>query len=351
MNSERAHKFRETFPAALTKSIKDSRINVKRVLICRPNHRLGNLLLITPLIQEITEIFPDCKIDLFVKGGIAPMLFKNFENVHSIIQLPKRPFLHLLESIKAGISIRKHRYDLVIDVDKRSSSGRLSTGFANSKHKISGDEIESIQSTFPNYAHHAKFPVYNFRHYLGKIGYPQKNRPIPSLNLKLTLPEIAKGKGILGELVRNDRPTICLFTFATGNKCYSEIWWENFYARLQVEFPQHNIIEVLPVQNVSKLSFKAPTFYSKDVREIASVIANTEVFIGADSGIMHLASASQTPTVGLFSVTDQSLYAPYNNNSVAINTNLIDTDKCMHVLHNILQHKHILQPIYASPVK
>ena len=64
-----------------------------------------------------------------------------------------------------------------------------------------------------------------------------------------------------------------------------------FIERLQTEFPQHNIIEVLPVQNVSKLSFKAPTFYSKDVREIASLIANTVVFIGADSGIMHLASA------------------------------------------------------------
>jgi ADP-heptose:LPS heptosyltransferase len=37
-------------------------------------------------------------------------------------------------------------------------------------------------------------------------------------------------------------------------------------------------------------------FYSKDIREIGAVIANTEIFIGADSGIMHLASASLTPT-------------------------------------------------------
>ena len=283
-----------------------------------------------------------------MKGGIAPILFKNYENIHRIIQLPKRPLLNLLESVKAGISIRKHRYDLVIDVDKKSSSGRLSTGFANSKHKISGDEIESIQSKFPDYAHHAKFPVYNLRHYLSEIGYPQQDRPIPSLNLKLNLLEIAKGNVLLDKIVRNERPTICLFTFATGNKCYSEIWWENFYERLQIEFPQHNIIEVLPVHNVSKLSFKAPTFYSKDVREIASLIANTEVFIGADSGIMHLASAAQTPTVGLFSVTDQSLYTPYNDNSVAINTNVVDTDRCINAIHNILHQKDINQPIWAA---
>jgi ADP-heptose:LPS heptosyltransferase len=60
------------------------------------------------------------------------------------------------------------------------------------------------------------------------------------------------------------------------------------------------------------------TFYSKDIREIGAVIANTEIFIGADSGIMHLASASLTPTVGLFSRPNQVTYAPYNNDSTAI---------------------------------
>jgi hypothetical protein len=38
-------------------------------------------------------------------------------------------------------------------------------------------------------------------------------------------------------------------------------------------------------ENVSQIAFK-PTFYSKDIREIGAVIANTEIFIGADSGII-----------------------------------------------------------------
>jgi ADP-heptose:LPS heptosyltransferase len=46
-------------------------------------------------------------------------------------------------------------------------------------------------------------------------------------------------------------------------------------------------------------------------------MANTEVFIGGDSGIMHLASASKVST-GLFSRDNINMYAPYNNNSVAI---------------------------------
>jgi len=38
---------------------------VQSVLICRPNHRLGNQLLITPIVQEVIDVFPEAKIDLF----------------------------------------------------------------------------------------------------------------------------------------------------------------------------------------------------------------------------------------------------------------------------------------------
>jgi ADP-heptose:LPS heptosyltransferase len=71
------------------------------------------------------------------------------------------------------------------------------------------------------------------------------------------------------------------------------------YDRLKAEYPNYNIIEVLPVENVSQIGFKAPTFYSKDVREIGALMANTEVFIGGDR-IMHLASASKVSTVDFF---------------------------------------------------
>jgi ADP-heptose:LPS heptosyltransferase len=340
----------EVLPRRFTENVRHSNIQarikaeIKRVLICRPNHRLGNLLLITPILQEVTETFPECKIDLFVKGDLAPILFKNYENIDKIIQLPKRAFPQAWQYIESWISIMKHQYDIVIDVDKASSSGRLSMQIVNSKYKVLGDVIENIKSKFQDYEHHAKFPVYNFRNYLTEFGFVQKDKPIPSLNLKLSALEIAEGKKLLNHLVHNPRKTICLFTYATGNKCYSESWWENFYARLQAAFPRVNIIEVLPVQNISKLSFKAPTFYSKDIRQIGSLIANTDVFIGADSGIMHLANAVQTPTVGLFSVSDQNLYAPYDNNSVAINTNFSNTDQCMQVIKDILHYKFIYQP-------
>jgi ADP-heptose:LPS heptosyltransferase len=312
------------------------KIEIKRVLISRPNHRLGNLLLITPLVQEVITTFPECKIDLFVKGGLAPIVFQNYENINHIIELPKKPFKNLIDYFQVWIKIKKQHYDIVINVDKGSSSGRLSAQFANAKYKFFGEVDETIHLKYQDYKHIAKYPVYEFRSFLTKLGFQKNENPVPSLDIKLNASEIAEGQKIVKEIVNNDIKTISIFTYATDDKCYSKSWWEEFYERLKKEYTNYNIIEVLPVENISQIGFKAPTFYSKDIREIGSVIANTVLFIGADSGIMHLASASQTPTVGLFSRSNQNTYAPYNNNNVAINTNSSNTDDCIKIINHIL---------------
>jgi ADP-heptose:LPS heptosyltransferase len=319
----------------------NARTEVKRVLICRPNHRLGNLLLITPLLQEITSTFPESKIDLFVKGTLASILFKNYQNIDRIIELPKTPFQYLIKYIQAWISIRKKHYDIVINVDRGSSSGRLSVQFANSRYKLFGDADTGLQQKFKDYEHFAKNPVYTLRYNLS--GLPQTKKPVPSLDLKLSSGEIDEGKNILKQLVRNDNQTICLFTYATGDKCYPVSWWEEFYKRLRSEYPQLNIIEVLPVQNISKLSFWVPSYYSRDIRQLASVITNTQVFIGADSGIMHLASAVKTPTVGLFSVTNKHQYGPYGNGSASIDTNTDNIEACIHLVNCILDSQLVFE--------
>jgi len=312
-------------------------IEVKRILISRPNDRLGNLLLITPLLQEVIAAFPDCKIDLFVRGGVATTLFKNYTNVDRIIQLPKKPFKNLLKYIGGWLALKKKRYDIVINVVKYSSSGRLSSQFATSKYKFFGSEDEEMRSEHSDYQHIAKNAVYSFRNYLSRLRLKKSSRPAPFLDLRLTQDEIAEGGHLLQELVKNDKKTICIFTYATGRKRYSEEWWLAFYERLLNEYPGYNIVEVLPIENVSQIGFKAPSFYSKNVRELGAFIANTQIFIGADSGVMHLASAVNTPTVGLFSVSNPKVYEPYNANSVAINTNAGDVNSWMEVVNRILR--------------
>lgn len=304
----------------------DQNLNIQKILISRPNQRLGNLLLITPLIQEVTNTFPNCKIDLFVRGGLAPSIFENFENIDKIIQLPKKPFNQKFKYVSSWISLKEKSYDLVINIYSESSSGRLSTKFTKAKIKFYGDSYANSKEKPSGYVHFAKYPIYNLRYDLEQLGITNPNESMPCLDIKLTDSEIENGKNVLDAIVKNNKKTISIFTFATGAKCHSKDWWSEFYEKLKIAFPDYNIVEVLPVENVSQIDFQAPTYYSKDIREIASVINNTTVFIGADSGMMHLASASQTPTVGLFNVTQTTKYEPYNPQSISVDTNNYDMD-------------------------
>jgi len=122
-------------------------------------------------------------------------------------------------------------------------------------------------------------------------------------------------------------------------KCYSEEWWNDLYSKMVCRFgEEYNIVEVLPVENISQIAFKAPAYYSKDIREIGAVIANTSVFVGADSGIMHLASASGTPTLGLFSATKTNQYEPYNMGSLAIDTNKMNANDIVDIIEKTLSY-------------
>ena len=291
---------------------------IKRILITRPNHRLGNQLLITPLLKEVHEQFPDAHVDLFLKGNLGYMIFKNYEYVGDIICLPKSHFKKLGVYISCWIKLTFKTYDLVINAEASSSSGRLSTKIARAQHKFFGFERELNIISTADALHISKYPIYSLRYFLNQ---PLVAKPLPGLELKLSDAELTRGSSLIAPFINPDFSTICLYTYATGEKCFSSTWWQDLYEALQNQFPDCNIIEALPVENISAFDFKLHAFYSQNIRELASFIAQTTLFITGDCGIMHLAAATQTPTVGLFNVTSKEAYQPYNPGCLGIDTN------------------------------
>jgi hypothetical protein len=118
---------------------------------------------------------------------------------------------------------------------------------------------------------------------------------VPSLDLKLSA-ELAIGKTTKLFLQKKNYFYLCNRRQMLFN------WWDDFCITKRIYRLQHH--RNFTRRNVSQkhLCFIAKTF-------VGAVIANTEIFIGADSGIMHLASALDT-TVGLFSRPNQVTYAP-----------------------------------------
>ena len=318
----------------ISEVVYDKNINqVKKVLICRPNHRLGNNLLLTPLVNEITIIFPNSEIHLFTKGDISDIIFENYKDVVKLIKLPRKPFTNLIEYLTCWLSILDDNYDIVINSNNQSSSGILATKLSKSKYKfynILNDKLTHLE----DYKHHAKNPIYNLRYQL-KNQLDRVNKTIPKLDLKLRDYEIINGGKLLKSMFRDQKPIISIFTFATAEKCLSKNWWSDLYSKLK-NFENYNILEILPAENLSQIDFVSKSYYSRDIREIASVMYNVKIFIGADSGMMHLAHASKTKTIGLFNVTKPEFYGVYGNGNISVDINNTSITKLINLIESEL---------------
>lgn len=52
--------------------------------------------------------------------------------------------------------------------------------------------------------------------------------------------------------------------------------------------------------------------------DLAELLRRAQLYVGADSGPLHLAAATMTPSVALFGPKDPAIYAPYNKASIVL---------------------------------
>jgi hypothetical protein len=105
-----------------------------------------------------------------------------------------------------------------------------------------------------------------------------------------------------------------IFANATGPKLLAPEWWNAFMRALEPASDQFQIVEIVPASGKSMLGSHYPAYYSSDIRKLGSVLANLTMYISLDCGVMHLACATQVPTLGIFTVTNTDEWGPYGRN-------------------------------------
>lgn len=312
--------------ARLSPITSSSGADIRRILVCRPNHRLGNLLLLTPLLAEIQWLFPDAEVDIVLAGEHVAELFRSFPNVKHVYVLSRRMARHPLAVMRTALEIRRARYDLAIDPCEASQSARLLVIVAGAKHVLGtprgGAGMTASASMANAPAHMAQWPVHLLRRASGSQS-PEHGEGFPVLDIRLSDDERQRARATLERVAGRQGPgfVIGVFAEATGAKGYGPELWRQFICIVRTQHPDAAIVEIAPADGRPRLADEIPSFASPSPREVAAVIANMTCFVSADCGIMHLASASGTPTIGLFSVTDASRYAPYGHGSGALDTN------------------------------
>ncbi len=297
---------------------------VRRIVVLRPNHRLGNALLLIPLIHELELRFANSEIELVTTGMTARAIFKPFHRIKAIHVFPARSFRNPIGVLRILALLKRRQYDLAIDPIPRSKGGRFLLGQVRARRRIGftwgvpGRDAmltDAVAMTaLP--AEFALIPVHLLRSIIvsGRFANLDADVADSPLDLRLSDSERLDGKRrlatTLGALETPPRPCVGIFAHATGEKSFSIDWWRNLIATLRSRTPALHIMEFLPLGHRARLGEDVAAVFTPGLRLLGATLAATSLVVCADCGVMHLADAAGARVLGLFKTTEPSCYGP-----------------------------------------
>jgi heptosyltransferase-3 len=215
--------------------------------------------------------------------------------------------------------LRATHYDLAIDPTPFSTSGRLILSLTRARFRLGfslPSQWAALTHAIPLPAatmHQGRQPAYLLITALGAAWEP--------VTLRLWLPlrpdEVAAGRAAVSAALQAvnagtapGRTLVGYFGHATGLKALAPTWWGRFWRAFLVLQPQVIPVEFLPGADTPPTVAGFATLHLASQRQLTAAISTLQLFISADAGPMHLASTTDTPTMGLFQVTDSALYGP-----------------------------------------
>jgi ADP-heptose:LPS heptosyltransferase len=298
---------------------------VRRIAVVRPNHRLGNAVLLTPLVRELEARFPESCIELITTGSAAQSVFREFRAVTAIHAFPRRSYRDPFGVLRMLLKLQPRSYDLAIDPITRSRSGRFILGCLRARERIGFRWDNYLRDRMLTYAvdpagvpvHFAQTPLFLLEH----DRHPVQTMTVESrrVDLRLTPAERRAGAERLGGLgVGPHRTCLGIFANATGDKCFPPDWWRRVLLGLRRHRSDLAAVEFVPADGRPRLDGEVPALYTPDLRLLAATMSATSALLTGDCGIMHLADAAGARVVGLFRTSEPSRYGPSGPDSAAL---------------------------------
>ncbi len=303
-----------------------SATEVRHVLLCRINHRFGNTLFLTPLLNALEATFPEATVDIVLGDKSLAPLLGNRPNVGQIFAFARWDWREIRRFARVVLQLRKASYDLVIDPCHDSISDRLVSAVVHTKGRV-GFQTTSQWLPLTVGVAPADKPGHDARAALALLQGFVTPRTAPfsdCLDVRLSAEELRAGAEDLRLCTQNRLPagqkTIGFFTDARDRKRLPAGWWAAWVEAIRTRAPEAGLVQLV-APGASPAYPGVPCIESADLRRLGAMLANLDLFVSCDTGPMHLASAAGVATIGLFTVTSPVRYGPIGPEDLALEIN------------------------------
>jgi heptosyltransferase-1 len=297
-----------------------AKITVMKKILLVKTSSLGDVIHNLPVVNDILQHYPNAQIDWVVEENFAdiPRLHPKVNQVFTVAMRRWRKAI-FNKKTWAEIKISKQSlsletYDCVIDTQGLMKSAMISRQAKGVKH---GYDKHSIREPFASH-------FYDVKHH---ISYQQhaviRNRTLVAMSLGYSVPTDAPDYGIAlpnEKIHAFDLPNIILpanfFVALHGTSKESKLWPEDYWVNLGQQLTSQNLVMIMPwasdaeLARAKRIAAQVPAAIvlpKCSIANLARIIATSKIAIGVDTGLSHLATALDIPTIALYTDTDPQL--------------------------------------------
>ena len=307
---------------------------VRRILIVRPNYRIGNMLFLTPLLNALGEQMPQAEVDLLVGMRSAGAILAPLPNVGRVYDFPRKLLRQPVKLWHFIRAIRANAYDVVINLMPSSSSSQIVTLLAKGRCKASFyDENSWCPLTHTvRYERRNRHMALRPLEMLRLFGFSEADAA-KVLDIKLDDAERSGGRSALEALLRQHgmerqgHSVIGLFRNARFDKRIADAWWQRWYDALKKADPSAVVVDILSPDIPGRLNEGVIAYSEKNLRNLGAFMAALDAFVCADTGPLHLAAASGATTLALFNKTEAAVYGTLGEGNLTIDMEGLGVDE------------------------
>ena len=289
---------------------------VRRVLMVRLRS-IGDTVLATPSLYALKRFMPHLQVDILVEDWVAPLL-TDHPHIDNVMVLERGG---VVARTRAARELRAQRYDVVYNLHGGTTATFL-TRATGARHRVGLKtyqyaklHTELVPSPLLLWGQQKTHSVEQQLALLGWTGVPVTDRPRTSLGVSALAAESVNqhlaAVGLTDRKIALIHPAAAFETKRWAPENFARVaehLAERGFAPVAIAAPHEaQVVEEL----ISEASVQIPSF-DLSLPEVTALAARSQIFVGNDSGIAHIAAAVGTPSVVIFGSSNVAHWRPWN---------------------------------------
>jgi predicted lipopolysaccharide heptosyltransferase III len=289
---------------------------VRRVLLVRLRS-IGDTVLATPSLFALKRFLPHAQVDILVEDWVAPLL-TNHPQVDNVIELERGGFV---ARTRLARELRAERYDVVYNLHGGTTATFL-TRATGARHRVGYKTYQYAKlhtalapSALLLWGQQKTHSVEQQLGLLGWTGVPVTDRPRTQLGISPDAVSAVNQRlaeaGLAEHRIALIHPAAAFETkrWAVENFArVAEFVADRGFAPVAIA-ARHESQIVEDLQGEAAVQIAS---FDLSLPEVTALAARSQLFVGNDSGIAHIAAAVGTPSVVVFGSSNVAHWRPWN---------------------------------------